>query len=788
MTTSELISYIEKQIQNNVSKDLIIAKLIGVGWKMEDINEGFLSIDKYREPIDESSVPLAQNDMPGVEMFDINGKKQEIKKEASATVELPQTGLAEVKTPEIIKIELPQGETPKEEKPKVEVIDIKAPEISSPKTDNPTPWFPQRSEIRKIENQAGKISEVKNFNTAPYISPKVEAPKAEGPKVWTPMSIPIREITKAEQSSVNISDDVAVQNKEIAPAKDISQEMGYFTKKEEPTPVSTIKTAFNSFDSIKKDNFGGQNINLNNQVPTEDPQKSSLMQNLPKVAILSTYQKDMISASQKLEENNPQKSHKAKWIIIILFILAVIGVGVWVFASGYINVPFVKKDPKSLLLENSKILSSLKSYKTETNIEITSPSFANISAGLLTGEAITSPDKDSISVNVLGIMNKEGKNLLSDNFITIKGSVLQDYIVSDIKNDGTNLYVSVPDLSKITKEKIPESSAVKINEQEFTMIPDLFSIKTANTLKKLNLYKILSSGLPSYINNDVLSSYNDFVNSVEIVNKGEDSIKGVNTYHYLINTNRELAKNLLKKISDNLTLNLSNGDQEKLTEILGTVTVDSFDVWVGKGDNNIYQYSVVLSVPLSKIIGFEDKSIGDNKVSVSLKTTYYDFNISNNVFIPDSSTTASDFVNQAKIEKMKEAVVSFKKFASDLAKAEVTYGWKPNASGSCMNPTGGSLFSPIGHNSKSTSAVSSISSLLNNVLGATNGNGYCYSTPKAWLLAIPVSNSYDPASVPTGGYTSFFCSDSTGAALDISVPPTGTTCVPKTETPKTNPQ
>jgi len=363
--------------------------------------------------------------------------------------------------------------------------------------------------------------------------------------------------------------------------------------------------------------------------------------------------------------------------------------------------------------------------------------------------------------------------------VTIKSSLLQDYITTDIKNDDSELFVSVPDLKEIFDENAPEPSMVKINEQQFNLIPPLFSLPAETTLTKINLYKILSSGMSSYIDNGTLDVYDEFINNTEITEKGEETIKGTDTYHYSVNTNRQLAKKLLSKISKNFVSNLSESDMNGLDQILGSVTVESLDVWIGKGDNNIYQYDVVLDVPLSKIIGFEDKSIGDNLVSVNWKTTYYDFNVSNNIVMPDVSVDATDFVNNIKETKIKNDVSSFKQLSTNLFNIEKSYGNKSNGSGSCMKPISGSLFSPIGHVKSATSAIGSISLFLDDILKTTNNVGYCYSTTKAWSFTVPISDNYDSTtSLP--GYKSYFCIDNTGFTADLTTPPTSVVCAPKT--------
>jgi hypothetical protein len=654
MTTSELISYIKKQIKNNIPKDLIISKLTGAGWHRKDIDEGFLDIE--------------------------------------------------------------------------------------------------------LE------SKLKNF--LPDI--KKELPKIEPPKVWVPHNLPILE---KPQTMVVEEQELELPAKteakfDLVGSPDSSKEA--FREKEELIPTLMPKVVINSFGSINKDNFGRKE----EPIVSSESSKNYLIKDLPKSAMLSSYKSDLLSVNKIKEEKVKKKSSKVVKRIIIAFVVFIIVLIIWAFTIGYVNI----KNPKILLLNNSEVLSSLKSYKTETNIEISSPSFANISAGLISGEAVSSADKDSISINTLGVINQNEGSILSDNFITIKSSLLQNYITTDIKNNGSNLFVSVPDLSQVVGKDAPEPSVVKIDENQFNLIPSLFSLNIESELKKMNIYRILSSGMPSYIKNITLSVYNELINDVDIIEKGEENIKGVDTYHYLINADRQSTKKLLSEISNNFVLNLSDGDKDRLTQILGSVTIDSFEVWIGKGDNNIYQYNVILDIPLSKIIDFEDKSIGDNKVFLDWKTTYYDFNSSNNISMPETSILVTDFINDIKEKKIRNNVSSFGQFAQSLFNAEGVYGSKPNSNGSCMNPVSGSLFSPTGHTKGATTAVSSLSELLNKILKTTDSAGFCYSTTKAWSFTIPISDNYDISSVPTLEYKSFFCVDNTGATLDLTVPPTGVIC------------
>lgn len=655
MITSQLVSYIEKQIKNKIPKDIIRSKLIRVGWHIDDIEEGFLNIN-----------------------LELN------------TV----SPLLEIKTAEPIKI---------------------------------------------------------------------ETPITEPPKVWTPMSVPIKKEDEALYKTINIIKPIEPKkNEEFIPSLIPKLATGAFI----PTNISNVESLKEPIKKITE-------------------VKDFSFNDLPKIAMLSSFESDSLNANKSGGETVKRKKvNLFKYFKIIIFAILVVGLVfgiVWVIKSGYINIkniniPFIKKDPKVLLLNNSKVLSELTSYKTETSIEISSPSFANISAGLIGGEAIPTLDKDSILINTKGIINQNNGNIISDNSVIIKSSLLPEDITTNIKNHDNSLYVSVPDLSQILKNTVPDPTTVKINDNQFELITPLFKEETKNKLDKINLYKVLSGGITSYINSENLVIYDEFINNAEIIEKDQENIKGIDTYHYSINPDKQLTKKLLNKILKDFTADLSADDVDWLDKILGSVTVSSFEVWVGKSDSNIYQYNIDLDVPISKVIGFDDKSIGNNQINLIMKTTFYDFNTTNEIIIPEEYISVDSFINNINEKKMKKDISSFKQLATNLANVEKSFGNKSNPSGNCMNPVSGSLFSPTGHSSVSNNAVSAISGLLNNILGTTKGAGFCYSTLKDWSFAVPIADNYDITSMPTAEYKYYFCIDSTGATKELITPPVGAVC------------
>jgi hypothetical protein len=681
MITSELISYIKRQLESNISKDLVVSKLIGAGWKMEDVVEGFLNAGSFYEYKEQIKIPILN-------------KKDEIKSELIINNEESDKKKDQVKE-ESIKIELP----------------------------------------------------------------KIETQKKEVQKVWIPSSVPVKEVSVLNIEKKREETRIEVQNIEIEAKKEMAL----------PSSVSRfeLKPTKENNDIVQK--------------PIENSSKD-----ISNIAMLASYQRDVLSLQKNNEEVLKNKSNlPIKWIILLIIILGVSTLA-WAFLSGRLilnktDIPFVEESSKSLILKNSNILSSLKSYKTETNIDISSPTFINLLSGAVVHKYLSSTEKDSFSINTLGIVNNNGAELLSDNFVTVKSSLFPDYINIDIKSNGSDLFVSIPDLSKAINKFVPDPAVVKINKEQFGLIPELFSKKGEERLKRINMYNLIYRGISSYINNENINTYNNLINNLTINEKGIENIRGLDTYHYSIDIDSNSSKNILSKVAGNFILNLSSEDNEKLNQMIEATKVNSFDIWIGKEDSNIYQYSVALDIPISTILDIGDNNISDNKLSISWKTTYYDFNIQNNLFMPSQFISAVDFANNTKKAQIKNRVFDIKELADNLFRKEKSYGVKSNLSGSCINPVSGSIFSPTGHVLGVEKEVLDITISIKDIIDKTNGAGFCYGTVKDWSFTIPVSESYDVKDLPEGGYKSFFCTDSTGAKEELTAFPKGGTCLIKVD-------
>ena len=701
MITPDLIEYIKIQLNKNIPKDLVISNLLGVGWRMEDIEDGFLNIepiqtvqptqqiekeevknniDKYREPPDGTELPT---------------EKEEVKSAPKSSLDLLKVWVPTNIKPVIIPARsatVAGGEEEKVEEVKIEEV----------KKDE------KKEEIKKVEvKEVGKEVELFNLELkgevrepTTFIKPFIPSV----PPITPPSSIPSK----------------------------IS------------TPSSVVLNAMSDI--------------------------------APKTAMLSSYSKDILSATIK-EEKVKTSSGNKKWILkigILIIILSLVGGMVFAFVEGYIKVPWsklsfliVKKDPKVIVLNAPSTISNLISYKVDTNINISSPSLSNITIGLSSGEVVTSKEKDSISINVKGLVNHVADKTVFDYIFNLKSSLLENEITTDWKSDGTNLFITVPDLTQIFGNEAPTPTTVSLSRNQFGLVVPEFSTTVQDLIKKVDIYNILSSETPLYVKEQTLSILKEFIGTLEYVDKGKENIHGIETSHYEVTATRPATKKLLSSLVGLFSLQFTDEEKKNLDEALGASSISSFEVWVGKNDDNLYQTKFTLNAPLSRILWLNDSGIADGEVKLDFISTYYDLNIPNNIIMPTEQViNMEQFINNIKDIKIKNVISSFKPHTIIFKNAVGSYGKKINTLGSCTNPDSGSIFSPLGHVKGADTVVSSISSSISSLLLLTKGEGSCFSTSKAWALGAPLNTTP----------VSFYCADSEGTTTTLLAPITGTVC------------
>jgi hypothetical protein len=432
-----------------------------------------------------------------------------------------------------------------------------------------------------------------------------------------------------------------------------------------------------------------------------------------------------------------------------------------------INIPFIKKDSRTVLLESFIKFPTLNSYKVKTTSIVSLPSFANITAGLMGGEVVSSNDKESFSYQIEGRVNKENPNSsFFDYDIVIDSSIFKNKVKTNFKSDGINFFMDIPDLSTIFEKDTPPVGIVSIPNERLMEISNIFPDHIKEKVSNINLAKLLPTSNSSFLSQEFSSSFKNFVEDIKIIKKGEEEINGVNTLHYSIETERDSLKNLLVNILDTIFINLEEDQLANIKENIGSVSVNSLEVWLSKKDDYVYKYKISLTIPLSKVIGLEDKGIANNEVTLDIETIYSDLNIKNDFSMPLSVINLDDLLNSINDIKIKNTISSFKPLAQIMKNALGNFGSKSNLTGSCIEPVPGSLFSPLGHTKGASTIVGTIASTMNQIVSQNSGVPLCFSTSKDWAISLPLSSTPNI----------YFCVDSSGNSIVLNEPLAKSVC------------
>ena len=130
----------------------------------------------------------------------------------------------------------------------------------------------------------------------------------------------------------------------------------------------------------------------------------------------------------------------------------------------------------------------------------------------------------------------------------------------------------------------------------------------------------------------------------------------------------------------------------------------------------------------------------------------------NEISMPKDFVTADNFIKNSNDIKLKNEIKSFTTLANTLKNGEGSFGKAINKSGSCVMPSSGSLFSPVGHTKGVSSVVGDIANTMNNILLKTNNIGSCYSNLTAWAMEFPLESETGLS----------FCIDNTGISNTIT--------------------
>ncbi len=741
MITEDLIEYIKNQTANNVPKELIISRLIQAGWYKEDVEEGINKvippiklneteskikektannyvIDPYHEPIGSiESKPIAMT-KPTIDP--VNEKTEE---KISKEIDSIKTEISQEKDKKIW--------TPSAIKPIIEEISqTKNKEKETTKTDEDKPIIkPINTETLEVFQNELKAPQktIKTFSAKPIIN------------------------------------SIKSKNYELETTPPIIPKLIPKDKNKPTSQIDKTKPTLQKVETI---------ISPSITPKTKNPEK---VDNLSKIAMISSFSKDYNSANKLKKEVSKRKKSNLLKLLLIILSLSILGSVIFFFLKVYkgetfLNSFFIRKNPKTLLLNGVNNFIALKSYKTETKIDLSLPLLSNINS-ILKGEKITtSQDRDWFLFDSKAVVNKKN-NGISPFFkddLTMKSSLLGENIKTSISNSKEKtLFINIPNLKLFFKDKAPLVGVVSVPQDKLIQFESFLPTNIKKELSKIKFLKILPSNYFNLSNNISNNFLKNFIAGFNMTKMGEENIQGINTYKYSININQLLLTKFLNNVSDLYLSNLSVVEKDRLNKIFKATSINSFEVWIGKKDNNIYQYKLSLSIPLVKVIGLENKNITNKKINLDWQTTYYDFNIPNQVITPPDFIKFDDFIKNIEDINLKNTISSFTSSANLMKEAINNYGKKDNSAGSCSKAISGSLFSSVGHDKKASIAVEEITNIINKIITqTTSGAPSCYSTSKAWAISSPRISNPDY----------YFCIDSKGDSIILTKPITGPVC------------
>jgi hypothetical protein len=747
MITSELVIYIKKQISKNLPKELITSRLVQNGWLIDDINEAFLK---------------AEEDLP--------------KKEIQNEILLIQKDLNTEEKLKIVEPELRQSiDSYKKEEKRVdpyreipETLDISQNNIletvKSPIVDNV---------LEKKEDLLNPIKEgtesSSNLNlTAASFSPvkKTFADFKNNVSSFNPI-IPIKQ-----------NDIPVIQNtNEVRPNEPKTQEI----KSEQPK-IQEIKPEIPKEEITKPGTEESvptwvlPKVNATSSPDSTDVQSGGLF----KSAILSSYRNDVDSINNiknnSLENiDNPKNKKSLKGLLVVLIILILGGGVAFAFIEGYISLPFsfIKKDPKLVIADFTNDLKNLDSYKTDSEINLSSPLLADISSGLYNGEAINSKERDNVSIVFDGVTkNKDIILPISKYNIIFSSSLLKEKIKFNVIYNGYNIFAKIPDLSTLLGSGFSvEENTVSIPKEKLSVLNTELPSKIKESFINFDIFGILSKFISNGEEDRISVPLKTLITNSSVVDKGQEFIKGNNSYHYEIVVDRDNTKSFVLALINNFGESINPEQKEILKNNAGFLYIDSFEIWVSKKNNILSQYKVVLSVPLSKILQLDDKGVGDNKITLEFRSSFYDFNNKEEISTPKIFIQVDDYLKLLKDTKISSIFDSFVLNSQKLKNDEGFFG-KVSNKGSCVSPSLSSLFSPLGHNINSSSTVGAIAENMNKLLAITNNSGVCNSTLSDWVLAVPLNRN-----------NLILCIDSSGNRKTLENYPEGNVCEVKEVSP-----
>lgn len=527
----------------------------------------------------------------------------------------------------------------------------------------------------------------------------------------------------------------------------------------QPSTPPFKNTIYQSFKPQSKPESTAQILNPENYSPN------------PKMAVTSSYKNDY----QIAQATYSGGYNWVKWLTLSLVIIGLFGGLIFAYTKGFIKLPFnvsvIKPEPRQVLALVPNAQMKATSWKFEGDINLKFPSVYSMIGMMMSGDDAKSVDMDNISIKNKGDFSRGVNSMPVINLnLNTNTSLATNNIESEIHTKDGNIYMLLPDFSSIMPKFPLKSGWISMNASDADSIIDMLPESVNKFQLRMQKEFVLNSNKDS-VWQSVMKILEDTLSKAQITDRGDEIINNTNTTHYDIVIDSLVVKESILSVIKTTPDLFSDQDIEQLSEVLNTLTIQSIELWIGKKDNLIYKYSFEASLPLSKLLSVNEKNFSESMATVNITELYYDYGSDVVANVPDQAVpvlqSLKDAQNEAIDSKTRIALqVDFANAARNLKKIEGSYGLKSNTKGDCVNPVSGSLFSPLGHKSKTINTIGLVSEQILLILDNTDNVGSCYSTTSAWAVAVPLKSKPD----------TLFCVDSTGKVADLKIPITGPVC------------
>jgi hypothetical protein len=296
-------------------------------------------------------------------------------------------------------------------------------------------------------------------------------------------------------------------------------------------------------------------------------------------------------------------------------------------------------------------------YKVDHSINISMPKLKKMTSGLTNSGTAQSIDKDYVSVDAKEIIRQSGYDPLLEYNVKIKSSLIENDIKVNIKSGGSEAisFVTLYDPKSLNRDAI----TISVPDGKLETLTSLLPSDIKNIVSKINVLYLFLENDPFFTSGDLIDPYMNFIDSSMVIPKGLAFIHNTPTYHYKLYVGKQATKTFLSKLTGMYVMNSNPDEMKKVDEAIGATKLDSLEVWIGTKDGRIHQYKASLVIPISKILGGGGKNIYDSEVKIDLQSTYYDFDIINNIEFPKDAIPLDDFINVTNDTKVKSIVSSF---------------------------------------------------------------------------------------------------------------------------------